>query len=509
MRPGLAGIALLLACACGSRERPNVVLITLDTTRADYLSCYGHPGVSGQPTTPNLDRLAAEGTRFARAMSTAAVTPVSHAAILTGRFNRDHGVRVIYAGSGFRLGENVPTLATELQGAGYATLAVHSAFPVSPYFGLTRGFDVVDSFEAEMQVDQKEGTAIWSQQNTRRSDDTIARSLAALEGQDTPFFLWIHLWDPHDGNQVPPREFWPPEEEIYEFGPDGKPLIGDSGKPVAKRPMTAFYAAEIRYMDHQIGKLFEALRQHGLWDDTLVAVTADHGQGLGEHDWAAHRILYQEQIHVPLILRLPGGSTGRVVEDLVRTVDIAPTVLDYAGLAPLAGAAGRTLRPLIEGRADEPRLAFAEQINGYDLNAQMTAKRPKDDFAYGALDRRWKLVWRPNHPDDSELFDLDADAAEAVNLWRWDHPEALRLKRELGRHAPWVTAPFPQEEDGASLAAAAAFLEQLGYAGGEEGQELQGPTWEYVCPEHRDQRAAELGRCPECSASMILIAQGK
>ena len=335
---------MLLACACGAGggERPNVVLITMDTTRADYLSCYGHAGVGGQPTTPNLDRLAAEGTRFELAMSTAAVTPVAHAAILTGRFNRDHGVRVIYAGSGFRLGENVPTLATELQAAGYTTLAVHSAFPVSPYFGLTRGFDVVDSFDAEMEVDTN-NQAAWDQQNTRRSDETIERTLDALGDARTPFFLWIHLWDPHDTIQVPESRFMPPDEELFELGPDGKPLRDANGKPVLKRPMTGLYAAEIRYMDHQIGKLFEALRERGLWDDTLVAVTADHGQGLGEHDWAAHRILYQEQIHVPLILRLPGdpGETGgRVVDDLVRSVDIAPTVLDYAGLAPIAGAAG-------------------------------------------------------------------------------------------------------------------------------------------------------------------------
>ena len=140
----------------------------------------------------------------------------------------------------------------------------------------------------------------------------------------------------------------------------------------------------------------------------------------------------------------------------------------------------------------------------------MTEKRPKDDFVYCALDRRWKLVWRPNHPDDSELYDLEADEAEAVNLWRWDHPEALRLKRELGLHAPWVTAPFPEEEDGASMQLAAERLEALGYVAGDEDEdEVPGPTWEYVCPEHRDRRSPTLIRCEQCSSPMILIAAGR
>jgi arylsulfatase A-like enzyme len=511
-RPLLAALLLapLSLAACGGERKPNVVLITMDTTRADYLSCYGYADAAGRATTPNLDRLAAEGARFELAISTAAVTPVSHASILTGRFNRDHGVRVIYAGSGFRLADGVPTLGTELQRAGYATLAVHSAFPVSPYFGLTRGFDVVDSFDAEMSVGPA-GQASWSQQNTRRSDETIGRALAAVARAEEPFFLWVHLWDPHDAIQLPEDEFMPPKDQLFELGPDGRPKRDENGEPILKRPMTPLYAAEVRYMDHQIGALFDGLRERGLWDDTLVAVTADHGQGLGDHGWAAHRILYQEQIRVPLILRVPGAKAPRVVEELVRTVDIAPTLLDYAGERPLAGIAGRSLRPLLEGADDEPRVTFADQINGYDLNAAMTVKRPKDDFVYCAMDGRFKLVWRPNHPEDSELFDLAADPKEQRSLWAWDHPEALRLKRALAEHAPWVTAPFPVEEDGASLQAAAARLADLGYTGGgdEPGDEPLGPAWEFVCPEHYGSRSPTLARCGQCSAPMLLIAAGK
>jgi len=512
MRPRLLSLCALVlgACGAGAGERPNVVLITMDTTRADYLSCYGFHGYEGVQTSPNLDRLAAEGTRFDLAMSTAAVTPVSHASILTGRFNRDHGVRVIFAGSGFRLSEGVPTLATELQRAGYNTLAVHSAFPVSPYFGFDQGFDVMDSFDAEMQVEDQGAKAEWDQRNTRRSDETVDRVLAAVDAAREPFFAWVHLWDPHDAIQVPEPRFMPPDELLYETDEQGQFVLDADGNRRLQRPMKALYAAEILYMDHQIGRLLEHLRADGRYDRTIVAVTADHGQGLGDHDWAAHRILYQEQIRVPLIVRVPGVEQRRVVGDLVRSVDIAPTLLDYAGQRGLEGVAGRSLRPLIEGRADEPRLTFADQINGFDLNAHMVAKRPQDDFAYCAMDRRWKLTWRPNHPELSELYDLEQDPAEASNLWRWDHPEAVRLKRELAALEPWVTEPFPAAEDGASAAAAAERLKALGYTDDGGGEEALGTLdWEFVCPEHRDQRSATLGTCPRCSSKMILIARGK
>ena len=484
----------------------------MDTTRADYLSCYGYRDWAGRPTTPNLDVLAAEGTRFDLAMSTAAVTPVSHAAILSGRFNRDHGVRVIFAPSGFRLPDDVPTLGTEFQAAGYTTLAVHSAFPVAPFFGLTRGFDVVDSFEAEMktrQGDDGQARSEWNQVNTRRSDETIDRVTTALEGVEGPFFLWLHLWDPHDSIQVPDEEYMPPPELLFQTDAAGKVTLDENGNPRLKRPMKELYSAEIRYMDGQIGRLVELLRERGSFDRTLVAVTADHGQGLGDHGWAAHRILYQEQIRVPLIVRLPGAGQAPVVDALVRTVDVAPTLLDYAGLPALADIGGRTLRPLIEGRADdEPRVHFADQINGYDLNAHMTKKRPQDDFTYSVTEWPWKLVWRPNWPDRSELFDLSADPVEEHNLWRWDHPEAVRLKRELGRHAPWVTTKFAPLAEAEDMQGALDALEQMGYIGGDEEDSGEW-DWEYVCPEHDDQRSRELGRCGECSSAMIVIAVGK
>ena len=499
--PILAVLLAVLFAACGEDEkRSDVLLITMDTTRADFLSCYGYR--SERATTPTLDALAAEGTRFELAMATAAVTPVSHASILTGRFNRDHGVRVIYAGSGFRLGDDIPTLATEFQEVGYHTIAVHSAFPVAPYFGLTNGFDVVESFDTEMKM---EGTdAKWDLNSTRRADDTIDLVIEKLEQADDPWFLWIHLWDPHDPGQVPPREWMPPLGELVEMDAKGNPVQG----PEPDRRLV--YAAEVHYMDEQIGRLFDYLKKEGSWDSCIIAATADHGQGLGDHNWPAHRILYQEQIRVPLIVRVPGVQQKEVVGELTRMVDVAPTLLDYAGVQEPVGIAGRSLRTLIEGTADTPRIHFAEQINGYDLNAKLVESREQDDFTYCAMDEEWKITWRPNHPAQSELFQITTDPDELNNLWAWDHPEAIRLKKELARHAPWVTKPFAESRDGASAAAAAAALAKLGYTAGGEGEvATAGPQWEFVCPEHYDQRSPVRAKCPKCSAAMILIAEGK
>jgi arylsulfatase A-like enzyme len=471
-------------CACGGgAEGPNVVLVTLDTTRADYLSCYGF----GAETTPHLDRLAEGGTRFDLAMSTAAVTPVSHAAILTGRFNRDHGVRVILAPGGFRLPGDVPTLASELKGRGYKTIAVHSAFPVSPFFGLTQGFDVVHSFEVDRA---HEGSPVDAMKKAvRRSDDSVNLVVQELKKAREPFFLWVHLWDPHDPIHVPPKGY---EVDVSGSFPD---------VPAKVLRERALYASELRYMDEQLGRMLDTLDL----DETIVAVTADHGQGLEDHGWGGHRVLYQEQIRVPLILHVPGVEQPASVADLVRTVDIAPTVYDYAGVEPPADMSGRSLRALIERTSDEPRLAFAEQINGYDHSAKMP-KRPQDDFAYCALDANWKLVWRPNHPDESELFHLAEDPLETSNLWSWEHAEALRLKEALARHGPWVTASFDAaggELDGGVSAA----LRNLGYVG--EDDRDDGPEWEWVCVRHYDSRSAAGGRCAECESPMILIAAGK
>jgi arylsulfatase A-like enzyme len=489
--------ALLIASFAAScsdpapRKPSNVILITLDTVRADFVSCYGvHAGV-----TPNLDALAAEGTRFDMAISTAGVTPVSHASILTGLNNQSHELRVLAAESGYTLPRDVPTLATVLAKEGYHTVAVHSAFPVSRNFGFERGFEVFEDLNTELvhlTNAAKQVKSIWDVKNfQRRSDETtelVERSLRAQE----PFFLWLHYWDPHDFDKLPPAEQLEPREKYFD----------ENGEP--HRPGIELYKAEMKYQDEQIGRLFKWLKERKLDRNTLIVVTADHGQGLHEHGWAAHRLLYQEQVHVPLIVKAPGEKHTPSVKDLVRTIDVFPTVLDYLGLAAPAKVDGRSLRGLIQGKPDAKRIAFADQINGYDTNAGMAyrADREFDQFLYMALDWPHKLIYRPLHPEHSELYDLEADPDEAANLYFSQPRIAATLRGELARARPWVRGPFEKAGGAGQDEAARDALRALGYVDGE----TLDPTWSWTCPEHMDEVLAdETKRCPQCKSAPLMI----
>ncbi len=481
-------LVLFLASSCadgpGAAKPRNVVLITLDTTRADYLSCYD----ASKGSTPSLDALAAQGTRFDLAISTASVTPVSHASILTGLYNHEHGLRVLYAEGGYRLGEEVSTLATVLAARGYHTLAVHSAFPVSRFFGLERGFEVFADLETELA--EQEGSFRWDVLSfQRRSDETT--DLVAQLGVSAPFFLWVHYWDPHDLAKLPPG-IQPRDARNQNLAQGVQP----------------FYAQEVTYMDAQIGRLLDTLRARGLYDDTLVVVVADHGQGLMDHGWHAHRLLYQEQIRVPLLVRVPGVRQVPAVSALVRTVDIYPTVLDYLGLELPRPVSGRSLRPLIEGATfegeiDEPRTALADQINGYDWNAGDVRARTLDDFLYAAMDRDWKLIYRPLAFEQSELYHLSADPHEEHDLFAERPAEAERLLELLAEAAPWVTGTFAPLEGGPKAEDVQRMLSELGYS----GSTPLDAQWAWTCPRHMEERREERVPCPTCKAPPLLIGR--
>ncbi|MCH7813779.1 MAG: sulfatase [Planctomycetes bacterium] len=454
----LTGLVASVGCARKSTSRstprshrPNVLLVTLDTTRADHLGCYGY----GRPTSPHLDALAAEGIRFDLAIAQAASTPVSHASILTGLNPYQHGLRVIYAASGYRLPDAVPTLATVLGHRGWATGAVLSSFTVSEFFGLDRGFDHFDNGLGHASDDvlrqRADGAWMWQQRpNQRRSDETTDRAIAWLERTDRPFFLWVHYWDPHDLFLRPPDDF------VARFKPS--PSAGPNERE------QALYDAEIAFLDAQFGRVIEALKRSGIYDNTVIVVVADHGQGLGDHGWRGHRIIYQEQIRVPLILRLPGGPAGHVVSDLVRTIDVYPTVLEALDVDGPGPVEGLGLDDLIHGRPDTPRFAYADAILAYDLNAAPIRKqRPDDDLLYCLMDRSWKLIYRPTRPERSELYDLSADPTELHNRYH-DRPEqALRLQTALEKLDPFVAGPFGQGYDREVLER----LRSLGYVGDE------------------------------------------
>lgn len=418
-----AALALLAAAAWAlaphwrerrmrAAPRPlDVVLITLDTTRADRLGVYGgDPAVS-----PSLDGLARRGVVFRRAVAHVPLTLPSHASLLTGLLPPRHGVR---DNAGFALAAGLPTLAEQFARAGYRTAGFVSASVLDRRFGLARGF--------ETYVDDMPADPGGSQQASCRADITVSRSLAWLSAETArPAFLWVHLYDPHDPYQ-------PPEPFASRF----------AGRP---------YDGEIAYMDSQLGRLLTALEASRR--PTLVAAVADHGESLGEHRERTHSYyIHGSTQEVPFILALPGWiPQGRSVDAVVRGVDLAPTVLDLAGLPAIPDLDGRSLTGLIAGRRGaEPGPAYLESFT------------PR--FHWGAREllglrtERWLYIRSPR----PELYDLESDPAETVNLAPEKPVEREQLDARLSAIAPAAAssqnpAPDPQAEER---------LQALGYVTG-------------------------------------------
>ncbi len=435
--PGWLAVAwLATACliACGRQERWNVVLVTFDTTRADHLGCYGNDKIR----TPHLDRLAAEGVRFADAISAVPVTAPSHTTILTGKYPLAHGVR---DNGLFVLGERQTTLAERLKAEGYATAAAVGSFPLSARFGLDQGFDLYDdrfsvryesfgrrrSPRAGLYFDERRAELVneavwpWLEQHHQ--------VVGTLPARRQPFFLWLHYFDPHQPFEPPP-----PYGELY---------------------LTDPYLGEIAYADEAFGAVIKRLERLGVGDRTLVVFTADHGEGRGEHNELTHSTLaYNSTLHVPLILRIPGGPRGLTVAQRVGTVDIVPTVLDLLGLAAGSDVQGRSLVPLIEaggGRVEGfPRTLYAETLASR-LSHGLGELRV-------IFDRRYKYIFGPR----PELFDLAQDPRERHNLAAAEGRIAAALEGKLAA----LVADNAEENPEAAVeidAETRARLEALGY----------------------------------------------
>jgi arylsulfatase A-like enzyme/Flp pilus assembly protein TadD len=305
-------------------KAPNVLLVTIDTLRADHVGSYGAPEVS----TPTLDALAREGVRFQLAISASPLTLPSHASILTGLYPPAHGVR--HNGL-FRLEARFDTLAERLHSAGYATGAVMGSVVLARRYGLDQGFERYDD-------EVSPHAAVPGGYLERDADAVTDRALEWLSTARRPFFLWTHYYDPH-----------------FEYRPPA---------PYADRFRERPYAGEIAFVDASLARLLAGLRESKLLDDTLIVATSDHGESLGEHGEVTHGYgLYDATLVVPLLLRGPGIPRGRVIEEPVRTVDIAPTVLRRAGLEPSHLGDGRDLAPLWHPEPPRsPRWAYAETL---------------------------------------------------------------------------------------------------------------------------------------------------
>lgn len=414
----------LLAVGCAEpvppAPRADVLLVTLDTTRADRLGVYGYD----RETSPHLDRLAADAVVFDRAIAQAAVTPVSHASILTGLDPYHHGLRVLHGRVGNVLAPEATTLAETWRQAGGQAAAFVSAYPAGSAFGLDRGFDPFDeAFGVGLAGPVSEDGTVNTLLSQRRADATTDAAIGWLRAgadRERPLFLWVHYFDPHDPHLLPPRQL------AARFPPA-------SGRRADK--LRAIYDVEIHFMDEHLGRLLEAWREARDWEASLVAVTADHGEGLGDHDWWSHGLLYDEQIRVPLVVRWPDGPRGRRVAVQVRTIDLVPTVLEAAGLSGAEGLDGASLRPLLAAGGAAERPAYADSVNilSYGRLDDPDESDRKSDKLYGLIDAGLKLIYHQLHPEESELYELSSDPREERNLAAERPAEVRRLLAELER----------------------------------------------------------------------------
>jgi arylsulfatase A-like enzyme len=408
-----------MSCA-GNEERasgPNVLLIVVDTLRADRLGAYGFD----RPTSPNLDRLAARGVRMERFYTAAPTTLASFTTLLTGRYPHSHGV---YR-NGVARPEGAPDLASVFRAAGYRTAGFVASYCLSEIFGVDRGFE---HFDDELTVATPEMPSNKLIRRGAEVTDSVLAWLRTLD-RDAPFFAMVHYFDPH----------WPysaPEPFRTMFDPDyDGPVRGSFADVLAMRArlreqrgrpdrdtdhLHALHLGEIRYTDHEIGRLLEGLEARGLGLDTLVVVTADHGEGIYEHgDFFDHGMtVYDSNIRIPLIVagpRIEGG--GRVVGGPASNVDLAPTLLDYAGLDVPEDFEGRSFAAVLTGVGEIPgpdRDLFAEATKPRQAEAgQAWPNRLKDRCV---IRGRLKLIRRPLLGDGAELYDLVADPGEIRDL---------------------------------------------------------------------------------------------
>ena len=414
-----AGLALVVAAVAwtawprsGSVRRDpglSVLLITIDTLRADALGCYGRPG----NVSPLIDRLAARGVRFASARAHNVVTLPSHANILTGRLPTEHGMR---DNAGFRLGEDVPTLATILKERGYRTGAFVSAFPLDSRFGLARGFDVYD----DRLGGSEHGRSLTPQE--RRGRETVSAARRWLEAEDGLTFLWLHLYDPH-----------------FPYAPPSPFAARFAGDP---------YHGEVAETDDSLAGLLQPLLEAMDTGRTLVVLTSDHGESLGQHEEATHGIFaYEPTLRVPLILFQPRLLAPRVVEEPVRHVDLLPTILDALDVPAPAGLPGASLLPLANGGQGPPDQCYFEALSA-TLNRGWAP-------LHGAVRGRTKYVDLPI----PELYDLASDPEELHNLAPSRPRELEEMRALLRRVRAGEAVPSRGREDAETLER----LKALGY----------------------------------------------
>ncbi len=398
-------LAWSFANALSADRRPyNVLVVTIDTLRADRLGVYGYSRIQ----TPNLDRLASSGVLFENAVAQAPLTPPSHASIFTGTYPTVHQVRD--TGSSV-LDSSHLTLAEILQQRGWETAAFIGAAVLGRVFGLDQGFRTYDDqINQDSSPDKtlRIGLAV-SRSPSRRAGEVVDRALEWLRdrSREGPYFLWVHVFDPHTPYD-PPSPF----KEMYESPYDG----------------------EIAYVDRELGRLLDTVRKGADANSTLIAVLSDHGESLGEHGEYTHGVfLYESTLHIPWIMVGPEIPGGVRVSQQARTIDLVPTLLNLLGIDIPSVCQGVSLVPAFSGKRTGSTYSYSETLH------------PKIHMGWAELrairSNRWKYIRAPR----SELYDLENDPAESENVISRHPAIARRLENQLREITSFGVPGMPEQ----------------------------------------------------------------
>jgi len=436
----VACIAVILLNGCGNgNPRVNILLVVVDTLRADHLGCYGYD----RDTSPNIDRLAEKSVQFTRYYSVVPTTLASFASLLTSLHPKDHGA----FRNGYAPDDSLPVLGNVFRRAGYDTAAFVSSYCLSKTFGMDRGFDHFDEefTSSTMLRDNKLVRSAWSV--TRSFSEWVNR-----RQKNKPFFVMLHYFDPH-WPYDPPLETMklfgareqPGNPETPDFPIAQKNLAASGGLPGSfEKNLHNLYCAEIRYVDQQFGKVIELINDSGLSDDTVVVFTSDHGETFWEHDdhFNHGRFVYDTTIRLPLLISFPSGQIAapRRCDGLFCNIDLGPTLLDIAEIEAPSGFQGQSFAELLLGSpkaapTDNPLFSEATQ----PIAAERGAARPNLLKAKCVRRGPWKFISFPGSKGRKELYNMEDDPLETENLI--DRPEtadiALKLEAILEQ---WATS---------------------------------------------------------------------
>jgi len=432
-------VGLVWSAIAVSAPRPSLLVITVDTLRADYVTTYD----SRRGATRHMDRIGREGFVFERAFAHTPLTLPSHTSIFTGLPPTDHGV---HDNAGFRVRDDLVTMAEWLKRHGYATAAFIGAFPLDKRFGLAQGFDVYDQ-----QYAARSPRRIFFAE--RKAEAVVDAALAWLARQtgERPWFLWVHLFDPHQPYEPPPA---------YRTG------------RWAQDP----YGGEVAYTDDQVGRLLDEIHRRQAWDRTVVVLTADHGESLGEHGEPTHGLFaYNATLHVPLLIHRPSVQGTHRVAWPVSHSDLFPTVCGLLGLPVPKGVRGRNLAPFLgdpQGRSPEATPIYIEALAAY-LNRNWAP-------IVGIIDRGMKFIDTPI----PELYDLQKDFRELTNLAPHSDLTPYRRTLQTFLRPDWAPRPTPESAETLEI------LRSLGYAAGSESL----PRKKTFTPDDDPKRLVEVHR---------------